>query len=294
MSRNFATTSSVHATHRIHRQGWSLTYASSVPRELAESWLEAWSRPADQRPHWAVERRAELAAPALPGGLAVTKLEEPGALRSILQRSLGLRGRAARAFQLGLDLESKEIPAARPLALLEERGPAWRLRACLVLAYIPGKTLREHLLEQLASSTASSRQVLKLRLWEAIASAVARLHAAGVRQRDLKAPNIIVAGNSSAPSVHFIDLEGMRALGSRPTLGVRTRDLARLTTSLASEDLQGCGVNAEDTRELLRLYLLHAEGAAPTDAAVEGLLAGTGRWRDRKLARNRRHGRVTW
>ena len=293
MSRNFATTSSVHATFRIHRQGWSLTHVSSVPRELAESWLEAWSRPPGQRPHWAVERRAELAAPALPGARVVTKLEEPGAFRSIVQSCLGLRGRAARAFQLGLDLASKDLPAARPLALLEERGPAWRRRTCLVLAYIPGKTLREHLLEDLASSTPSSRQGLKISLWEAIASAVARLHAAGVRQRDLKAPNIIVAGNPSTPSVHFIDLEGMRALGSRPSLRVRARDLARLTASLASEDLQACGVSTEDTRELLRLYLLHADGAAPTDAAVEGLLARTGRWRDRKLARNRRRGRVT-
>jgi hypothetical protein len=127
---------------------------------------------------------------------------------------------------------------------------------------------------------------------EALGTAVARLHAARVRQRDLKALNILVEATARGqPRVTFVDLEGMQVLRSAPSRVVRVRDLARLAVSLREARVRAAGVNGADWERVLRRYLEAGQGASPADEEIRWWIEKTLDWAERKEARNRRRGR---
>jgi hypothetical protein len=225
------------------------------------------------------------------GREAIVKRRAPSAGERIL-RLLGRPGRVKRSFLAGRALERAGVRAARPLAFVEEpvlRGG----RGLLVLEAIEGSDLRRFILERVRTAEPGARRALLERLWRAIASEVARLHAVPARQRDLKAPNIVIedlAGGGLA--AWLIDLDGVTILRRPPSRRVRVRDLARLAASLREEAVRAAGVGPEDWSFLVRRYLEEAAGRPSPPGDAEAFAAEAISWARAKESRNRRRGRV--
>ena len=101
--------------------------------------------------------------------------------RWFVKRRTGRKGRRAleHSLDVGLALEDAGIAACLPLAVVRTGGVTW-----LVSEWLDGRDL-DH---ALAEADADGRLELARRAGEL----VAELHAAGFRQRDLKAPNLLV------------------------------------------------------------------------------------------------------
>ncbi len=122
-------------------------------------------------------------------------------------------------------LLQRQIPAPRALLLLTRR------RRGLVVVQDLGEL--PDLGRALAQAGEESRRQALL---EAAARLAAALHAGGLRNRDLKAANLLVQETPRGPLVLPVDLDGLdrpRRLGRRHV----ARDLARLSASLLSREI---------------------------------------------------------
>jgi len=296
-----------------------MTYADEVPAEVAVRWLES-------RAGWFPETAGGGEAPrsawtrrTLETGEVLIKRYVPPLWKSVLRAIAGWPSRSKRAFEIGLLLERAGVRAARPLALVERRCLGVVRESEIVLRVIPGTNLRAFILSCLGPMPPGpGKEECKRSLLKAVADGIARLHGARVRQRDLKALNIIVEemgspegeGSAGTLRVSFVDLEGMSRLTRPASDKIRARDLARLAVSLREEEVAEAGISPEDWNHLVASYLDEAEresgprrqtgsggesGArremdpARLSAFVERTLA----WARRKEARNRRRGRPT-
>jgi serine/threonine protein kinase len=197
-----------------------------------------------------------------------------------------------KAFHVGLHLESRGVSAARAVAVLQRRRWGVVRQSALFLEPAEGITLREFLLSRFAGlEEGSGKERLKGALLCAIAREVAALHASGVRQRDLKAPNILVAERGDRLDLTLLDLEGMELLGSPATLRVRLRDLARLAVSLREARVRASGIREDDWRFLVEEYFRQWRGVVPEPPEVEDFLRPAEAWARRKERRNQRRGR---
>jgi hypothetical protein len=259
---------------------------------VASRWLEeqaTWFAGRDE----AAGRRARMAR--LGADRAVAKREALSFASALLRAVAGRPSHTRKGFEIGLRLAGAGVRAARPLGLIEERCCGLVRTACLILEAVDAPTLRDFLLLRLAALEPSGRQALKGRLWSALTTELARLHAAGVRQRDLKAPNILVAegkDGSGGVEVTFVDLEGMALLPGPPPEELRLRDLARLAVSLRERDVAAAGVTPEDWRTIVTRYLEAWRGAPPAGCEVDDTMARTLEWAAWKEARNRAKGRM--
>jgi tRNA A-37 threonylcarbamoyl transferase component Bud32 len=272
-------------------------FVQSLPRAQAETWLaepralfENGRRlPGSDGPRLAV---IEGRGGGMDASQMVVKRHSRGLLKSMLDVLSFRPSPALRAFNLGLELQRAGVGAARPLAAIERRIPG---ESFLILEKLEGCDLREYLLARLGEiESAVARRDFKTALWKKLAKAVARLHAAGVRQRDLKAPNILIAGHAAgAERVTLVDLEGMARRRHPVRSHTRARDLGRLAVSLRAAPLPEAGVELADWEELLEAYLEAAREAAPDlePAVVRWWVEATCAWAERKEARNRRRGR---
>ncbi len=264
---------------------WPVTLAAldRLDDAIAKEWLEAWSRGDFPQPNPVVSGPVPLAVPQLPLGHVLCKSYRAGTLARLLRTLSGVKNRPRRSFEIGCVLEAAGVRASRPLALLERRRCGLVTSSCVVFEPIQGVTLRDYLLDPAHGSRRSD-------LWTAIAVEVARLHAACVRQRDLKAPNVIVSEESEVSiRISLIDLDGMTRLSRAPSLRTRARDLARLAASFLA-----AGETPADWRMLLEQYLRASGGTPPEPREVARLHAWTLAWARHKLERNRRQGRPVW
>jgi tRNA A-37 threonylcarbamoyl transferase component Bud32 len=266
---------------------------ASVPRATAARWIE-------EHPQWFERGREPLgarrrlpphvAALTLETGEAIVKAEAVPFLKSARYALSGRPARSHKAFRLALALAAAGARSPRALALIEERPKGLVRRSLLVLEAIDAPTLRDFLLERLPGIAAEPQRGAEMKdaLWRRLASEIARLHAAGFRQRDLKAANILVADDGRGGfDVSLIDLEGMTRLAAPASRRVRTRDLARLHVSLRAPAIAAAGVDEEDWRRLVTSYLESAAGSPPPGEEVERVIAETARWARRKERRNR-------
>jgi tRNA A-37 threonylcarbamoyl transferase component Bud32 len=270
---------------RLSRPPFHLKCREDVPRVTARRWLE--------------EEAEEL----LGGDRAFRASGEPGAFvkpdrsapwKRLLRSLVGRGSKARRAFELGLELERAGVNAVRPLALIEERRAGCVRRSCVLVEALEASTLRDFLLERSRQEESGTvPPAVRRAVLRAVAVEVARLHGAGARQRDLKAPNVLVAARGGRLEVTLADLEGMTLLRRAPGLAVRARDLARLAVSLREKEIAAAGIAEEDWRGCIAAYLEAAAGAPPDAAVVERFVAATLSWAARKEERNRRRGRVT-
>ena len=152
------------------------------------------------------------------GNTATVARVESGSRRYVVKRYNAKTGRARRAWVNGHRLCFRNVPTARPVALLGSRGtePAY-----LVLEDLGGTTLDNH--------------VARHGLDDATADAVGRLFEAlsrdGLTHRDTKASNFIVQNGT----VSLVDLDALRPARSRREIaGDRKRFLENWEESVAA------------------------------------------------------------
>jgi hypothetical protein len=146
-----------------------------------------------------------------------------------------LGSRAMRTWRLANALLNRQIPTARPLAVVEKRWlgrpvDAFLLTECIEQAHdldalltLRLRELDEHLGRR-----------LKQQVIDALVPVLRRLHERGFAHRDLKAPNVMVQWDGDVdhrPRVLLVDLDGIRQV-SGPNPAAEVRALARLSVSL--------------------------------------------------------------
>jgi tRNA A-37 threonylcarbamoyl transferase component Bud32 len=249
--------------------------APGVAQELCQSlslecasWFGPGRRPLPRALH-----KEHLALVDSPLGPLVAKRELARGWKRPLVALRARPLRSARAFALGLELLARELPTPAPVAVLVRPGPA--REAVLLTRYVEGSGPWEYL-----RSGGPAAE-----LCATLASALARLHAAGFRHRDLKASNLLLA---PGPELFWTDLEGLRARGTLLRFE-RMRDLARLRMSFESAEARAAGVRADHWPALVRAYL-EASGAAAGELGA--YLARTRAWSERAMRRHLARGQA--
>ncbi len=245
--------------------------AEALPAELGRQWARdwpSWFGPARvPLPH--APLKTELAWLQTPLGTVVAKRARVRGWKRSLA-TLGRVNRPERAFQLARELRARGFASPEPLAVLGRTR-----EAVLVTRYVDGlgpwEFLRAgHGLEALLAT---------------LAGALARLHAAGFRHRDLKASNLLLETSGAAPTLVWTDLDGLRHVGTvEPRL--RAHDLGRLGASFESAEARAAGVRAGHWPELVRRYLELALGRAPAPEELERLSARVRRRREQAVRRH--------
>lgn len=224
---------------------------------------------------------AEIELPA-PGGtrtVILKRVNTPGAVGALknLFRSSSVR----RSWLLGHGLCERWLPTPRPLAVLH------RYRAGLLPA--EGYLLTEKVPDALGLSEAVQARPEQrvLREWaEKLARVVRAMHDRGVSHRDLKAPNIMLAGAAHDPAGAtpvLIDLVGVRAGAAAVPFPRCAKELARLNASFLAVP----HVTRTERLRFLRAYL----GAGAGGAGWKTWWHAVSRATLAKVAKNARSGR---
>lgn len=188
-----------------------------------------------------------------------------GPLKNLLRPSPALR-----SWILGHSLRDRGLPTARPLAMFQRHTFGAPTTGYVVFEKVPDAvTLNEAVEHQGAVRSWTERLGRLLRL----------MHERQVSHRDLKASNILMAGDEPV----LIDLVGVEA--GRPVPDdVRVRDLARLNASF----LGSPQITRTDRLRVLRAYRLWAmRGRGDWKSWWTRIAAAT----EAKVARNVRTGR---
>jgi tRNA A-37 threonylcarbamoyl transferase component Bud32 len=254
---------------RLEARGARIHFDPTLPADLARRWLDehgAWFGP-ERRPLAGAEGRPDLARVESPLGALVAK-------RAPLP-SLPRRSRPERAFAMGRAWSAAGLRTPEPLAWIELRSER---AAVLVTRFVAGRDPWS----SLAAARDGAPSAAFDELLEALAAAIAEVHARRFRHRDLKAPNLLVVrGESGALQVVFVDLDG--ATSAAPRRSIRTRDLARLCVSFHSRAARAAGVRADAWPLLVERYVARAGLARSESDRIRGW---TERWASRHIERN--------
>jgi tRNA A-37 threonylcarbamoyl transferase component Bud32 len=190
------------------------------------------------------------------------------------------RSPAVRSWVWGHGLRERDLPTPRPLAVFHRIRNGLPCEGYLLTEKVENAVgLREHLATITALPEPERRQRLR-HLIDRIARLLRALHERGLTHRDLKAANILMAGDEP----RLIDLVGVRQ-PRRVSRRERVRNLARLNASF----LDFPGLSRSDRLRFLRVYLQF--GFSGRDrwkrwwAAIDEVTRA-------KAARNARRGRV--
>jgi tRNA A-37 threonylcarbamoyl transferase component Bud32 len=212
-------------------------------------WFEGRSAESCKDSHSAQVRRAVLEHPD--GNLPVI-IKRPLA-RNWLRRLRQLLpwSRSARGWSVGQALLHRDVPAARPLALLERRIGPLVIDSMLITEAVPGATdLVQYLDRERARCSPREWFMVKRRLARMLARELRRLQECGVLHRDCKAENILVRPLPE-PKLYWIDMDGVRVRRGTTCAAAMQRALVRLHVSL----LNVPGLTRTDRVRLLREYL---------------------------------------
>lgn len=150
-------------------------------------------------------------------------------------KNLFRQSRAMRTWKLANALLNRQIPTARPLAVLERRCAGVLLDSLIMTEYIENAYDLDTLLTvQIRDLESSQQRRLKQQVARALAGVFRAFHARGFIHRDLKAPNIMVqwASNSDdSPRILLVDLDGVRQKG-RTSRKDWVRAMMRLNVSI--------------------------------------------------------------
>lgn len=157
--------------------------------------------------------------------------------RNVLKRLQYLfrTSRPMHTWKRGHALLHRQIPTARPLAVLERRQWGLLLDSLLITEHIEHAYDLDTLLTvQMRDMPPAKQRRLKEQLTESLVRVIHHLESRGFSHRDLKAPNVIVqwdAALSHPPQILLVDLDGVHRLRGCP-LRARWNMLARLNVSL--------------------------------------------------------------
>lgn len=241
-------------------------------------WFEPAAGESCKNSHSASVRRAVLEHPDEP--LPVI-LKRPLArnVRRVASRLLST-SRSRRAWCVAYALLNRDVPTARPLAVLERRAGPFVLDSVLVTEALPGAIdLEAYLRREHERRGRRGWAALKRGLAPLLAAHVRRLAERGFAHRDCKASNVLVR-DAGELRLLWIDLDGVRRVG-RVSTQAEHQALARLHVSLLSLP----GLTRTDRVRFLKAYL--ARFGAPTTAWREAW-AQTGEIVRRKLANRAR------
>jgi len=177
------------------------------------------------------------AALELPGGDTLPIIVKRSLARSFFKRIRYIFGtsRPMCTWQRGNALINRQIPTARPLAVVERRCLGIRLDSIVLTEYLENaKDLDTVLTVSLRERSMHEQRRLKGEIIESLATILRRLHERGFSHRDLKAPNVMVQWNpesGDAPRVLLIDLDGLKR-ARRVSFDRQLRAITRLNVSL--------------------------------------------------------------
>ncbi len=159
--------------------------------------------------------------------------------------------RSRRAWQTGHALLHRDLPTARPLAMIERRLGPLTFDSLIISEGIPGATdLESYLRREQAARTPPEWAALKRQLLPVLAAHARRLRERGIAHRDCKASNILIQPLPT-PSLFWIDMDGLRVLRRSLTPAEALRPLVRLYVSLREIP----GITRADLARFLRAYL---------------------------------------
>jgi len=143
--------------------------------------------------------------------------------------------RAMLTWQRANALLNRQVPTARPLAVLERRRFGLLRDSLIITEYIAhASDLDTVLTVQMRELSEPQQRALKKTLLVSLVDVVRRLHERGFTHRDLKAPNIMVQWNSQSDEplrVMLVDLDGIRQ-GRYPRHQAYLKAIMRLNVSL--------------------------------------------------------------
>lgn len=232
--------------------------ARSLPSEVLQTWLTdpdaAFERPDHVLKDSSTSTVVAVTVPMADGPRAVVYKRfavrsTVGVVKNLLRPSPGLR-----SWVLGSSVRDRGLPTAAPLAAFHRHWLGVPLTGYAVFDAVPDAVGLTEAVAALADASPCVRRQA-LRLWaDKLGRLVRDMHEREVAHRDLKAPNVLMAGASIDPRTAdpvLIDLVGAQ-IGRPVTTTKRIRDLARLNTSF----LNSAVVSRADRLRFLRAYLV--------------------------------------
>ncbi len=178
-------------------------------------------------------------------------------------RMLAPPSRSMRAWRLGNALLNRDIPTARPLAVVEQRWGPLVLNSAVLTELVPHSIdLQRYLTTELPQHGPRRQRQLKDELVRLVARQVRALERRGFVHRDCKAENMLLVTQPTL-QILWIDLDGVR-LRPRVTDVERRRAVSRLHVSL----LEAPCVTRTDRVRFLKAY---AAGFGERSDAWRGL-----------------------
>ncbi len=153
-----------------------------------------------------------------------------------------------RSWVFGHGLRERCLPSPRPLAVFHRRRHGLPGEGYLLQEKVPGAAELHRFVAGLAELPEPERRPALRRLIEEAARLVRELHRRRLTHRDLKASNILAAGEG--PRLWLIDLVGVRRCRRLPRRR-RVQNLARLHASFCTNPL----LTRSDKLRFLRVYL---------------------------------------
>jgi len=227
-------------------------------KELREPlrWFEGPAAEACKTSHSGLVRRALLQY----GGDSVPVIVKRPRARNWRRRLVQLfSSRGMRGWRMGHALLHRDLPTARPLAVLERRLGPLVLDNLLITEAIPGAVDLEAFLQREHAALSPEAWVnLKRDLVRLLVRQLRRLGERGFEHRDCKASNILVVQHPELKTL-FIDMDGLRH-GGELTRRRALRPLVRLHVSLIGIP----GLTRTDRVRFLKAYF--ARYGVPADS----------------------------
>ena len=242
------------ASQMVLQRAWWETQLRNVLRRITPA-ADAKADNVCKNSHSASVQRAllEHESQSLP---VIIKHPRARNLRRTLAR-LWPPSRSLRAWRIGHALLHRDVPTARPVAVLERRFGPLVLDSLLLTEAIPGAVDLGTFLERAHAERTPTQWVrLKHAITQQLALFVRRLQDRGFYHRDCKASNILVIEHPEL-KLFWIDMDGIRAAADQPPAR-RMRALTRLHVSLL--DIPGL-TRTDRARFLIRYFARF--GSAP-------------------------------
>ncbi len=269
---------------------WLYVRQASFTRSQWRQWL-------DEPLEWVDASRQQVIKASHSGTVCRCELPlDDGPLAVVCKRSLPrtwlkrfyylfTRSRNLQTWRRGYALLNRDLPTARPLAVLERRVAGLLLDSIVITQAIEdGHDLDTMLRLYLAPQAQRVQRRVKNRMVGRLAVLVRQMHQSRFTHRDLKASNVLVQWNARRPEhvgLALVDMDGLR-LRRRAGKRSELRALARLNVSL---DLCTT-VTLSDRVRFLKAYVRRPGGRKSDWKVLWRRLAGiSGRKRQQKAQR---------